>query len=77
MRVTSKTVHDINKMEDNFELGYVFIYPDIISSTELIPSPRANGLTNNVFISKYIRKQTINKTRPLMKHNLMLLDRVI
>jgi hypothetical protein len=30
MRITSKTVHDINKMEDNFALRYVFTYPGII-----------------------------------------------
>jgi hypothetical protein len=29
MRITSKTVHDINKMEDNFALRYVFTYPGI------------------------------------------------
>ena len=31
MRITSKTVHDINKMEDNFAFRYVFTYPGIIS----------------------------------------------
>jgi hypothetical protein len=31
----SKTVHDINKMEDNFALRYVFTYPGIISCAEL------------------------------------------
>jgi hypothetical protein len=31
MRITSKTVHNINKMEGNFELRYVFTYPGIIS----------------------------------------------
>jgi hypothetical protein len=41
MRITSKTVHDINKMEDNFELRYVFTYPDIINPAELVPSPGA------------------------------------
>jgi hypothetical protein len=35
MRITSKTVHDINKMEDNFALRYVFTYPGIISCAEL------------------------------------------
>jgi hypothetical protein len=72
-----KTFHDINKMEDNLELRYVFTYPGIISCAEIIPSPRANGRNNNVFISKYIRKQTINNDHSLMKHNLMLLIRVI
>ena len=41
MRITWKTVHDINKMEDNFALRYVFTYPGIISCAELVPSPRA------------------------------------
>jgi hypothetical protein len=40
MRITSKTVHDINKIENNFELRYGFTYRDIISRTELVPSPR-------------------------------------
>jgi hypothetical protein len=38
MRITSKTVHDINKMEDNFALRYVFTYPCTISCAELLPS---------------------------------------
>ena len=42
MRITSKTVHDINKMEDNFALGYVFTYPGIISRAELVPSHGAS-----------------------------------
>jgi Tfp pilus assembly protein PilV len=29
MRITRKTVHDINKMEDNFALRCVFTYPGI------------------------------------------------
>ena len=41
MRITSITVHDINKMEDSFELRYVFTYPGIISRAELVPSPQA------------------------------------
>ena len=43
MRITSITVHDINKMEDNFELRYVFTYPGIISRAELVPSPQVYG----------------------------------
>jgi hypothetical protein len=42
MRITSKTVHDINKMEDNFALRYVFTYPGIISRAELVPSHGAS-----------------------------------
>ena len=42
MRITSKTVHDINKMEDNFALRYVFTYPGIISRVELVPSHGAS-----------------------------------
>jgi hypothetical protein len=41
MRKTLKTIHDINKMEDNFALRYVFTYLDTISRAELAPSPRA------------------------------------
>jgi hypothetical protein len=41
MRITSKTVNNINKMEDNFALRYVFTYPGIISRAELVPSIRA------------------------------------
>ena len=37
MRITSKTVHDINKMEDNFALRYVLTCPGIISRVELVP----------------------------------------
>jgi hypothetical protein len=42
MRITWKTVHDINKMEDNFALRYVFTYPGIISRAELVPSHGAS-----------------------------------
>jgi hypothetical protein len=42
MRITSKTVHDINKMEGNFALHYVFTYSGIISRAELIPSHGAS-----------------------------------
>jgi hypothetical protein len=42
MRITSKTAHDINKMEDNFALRYVFTYPGIISRAELVPSHGAS-----------------------------------
>jgi hypothetical protein len=42
MRITSKTVHDINKMEDNFALRYVVTYPGIISRAELVPSNGAS-----------------------------------
>jgi hypothetical protein len=42
MRITSKTVHDINKMEDNFSLRYVFTYPGIIRRAELVPSHGAS-----------------------------------
>jgi hypothetical protein len=36
MRITWKTVHDINKMEDNFALRRnVFTYPGIISRAEI------------------------------------------
>ena len=42
MRITSKTVHDINKKEDNFALRYVFTYPGIISRAELVPSHGAS-----------------------------------
>jgi hypothetical protein len=41
LRITSKTVLDINKMQDNFELQYVLTYPGIISRVELVPSPQA------------------------------------
>ena len=37
MRITSKTVHYTNKMEDNFALRYVFTYPGIICRAELVP----------------------------------------
>jgi hypothetical protein len=37
-----ETVHDINKMEDNFALRYVFTYPGIISRAELVPSHSAS-----------------------------------
>jgi hypothetical protein len=36
MHITSKTVHDINKMGDNFELRYVCTYPGIINRVELV-----------------------------------------
>jgi hypothetical protein len=42
MRITSKTAHDINKMEDNFALRYVFTYPGIISRADLVPSHGAS-----------------------------------
>jgi hypothetical protein len=38
MRITSKTVHDINKIKDNFALRFIFTYPGIISRAELVPS---------------------------------------
>ena len=53
MRITSKTVHDINKMEDNFALRYVFTYPGIISCAELVPSHGASRrrLGDNAVVS--------------------------
>jgi hypothetical protein len=40
MRITSRTVYDINKIEDNFELRHFFTYLGIISRAGLVPSPR-------------------------------------
>jgi hypothetical protein len=41
MRKTLETIHDINKMDGNFALRYVFSNLGIISRAELAPSPRA------------------------------------
>jgi hypothetical protein len=58
MRNMSKTVHDINKMEDNF----VFTYPGIISRAELVPSHGASRrrLGDN-FRSKFSLTKTLQK----------------
>jgi hypothetical protein len=40
MRITSKPVHDVNKMEDNFALCFVFTYHGIITCAELNWYPR-------------------------------------
>ena len=58
MRITSKTVNDINKMEDNFALRYVFTYPGIISRAELVPSHGASRRRlgdNNIIIINFIK----------------------
>jgi hypothetical protein len=57
MRITSKTVHDINKMEDNFALRYVFPYPGIISRAELVPSHGASRRR----LGEYTKEKVINK----------------
>jgi hypothetical protein len=60
MRITSKTVHNINKMEDNFELRYVFTYPGIISRADLLPSPRAYA--SGTIASNLWKYQHLGKT---------------
>ena len=42
MRIKSKTAYDINIMEDNFALRYVFTHPGIISRAKLVPSNGAS-----------------------------------
>ena len=49
MRITSKTVHDINKMEDNFALRYVFTYPGSLilsDSLILLDEPQRSDVEN-------------------------------
>jgi hypothetical protein len=54
MRIMSKTVHDINKSEDNFALHYVFTYPDIISCAEFVPLH--NAIKSTILSYYYLHK---------------------